>query len=289
MRTCTRAVECVGLGGTGPSASASSAGEECPHRLDSGRAPARWNPRPARRPSPRAGAAAGPGRGDPRLPRREGLGHRRPPRTQSRCRRADHRAAPRVPVAGRHDHLGHGPPGLRPQDPDGPSARLRPAPSAGRPFGVSESHRERPRPGGELTRIDSTVVRRRARQGVGAEGPSRPAPCRRGHRRRGAHRGHGLGGAEQHRRLRPPARHRRERQCSLVLADDRWPGPPSVDPAHDPRLRAVHELGQEGAAPDSRGGGPHLRGAPWNEEGRQGRRGATGALRGSRPQVHRTG
>ena len=261
---------------------APSPGWWSPHRLDSGGDPARRNPRPARRSGTRSGATARSRRRDPQLPRREGVGHGRAPRAQPGRRRADHRPPPGVPVAGRHDHLGHRPPGLRPQDPHGPCARLRPAAAARRPVGLSEPHRERPRPRRELARVHGPVLRRRAGEGLGAARAARPASRGRGDRRRSPDRRHGLGGAQQHRGLRPPARHRRQRQRALLLADDRRAGPPPVDPAHDARVRAVHELGQEGPAPDTGGRRADLRRPARHEEGRQGRRGPAGTVRGPR-------
>ena len=73
----------------------------------------------------------------------------------------------------------------------------------------------------------------------------REGPCRRGHRRRRAHRRHGLGGAEQHRgRQGPAADHRRQRQRALLRAHHRRPRQPPGHPAHDRRLREGAGLGQ---------------------------------------------
>ena len=89
----------------------------------------------------------------------------------------------------------------------------------------------------------SWAARHRRRRGV-VQRRARPAH-RRGHRRRRPHRRHGLGGAQQHRRrARPAARHRRQRQRALLRPDQRRPGRPPRDAAHDPRLRALPRLGQ---------------------------------------------
>ena len=91
----------------------------------------------------------------------------RPPRAQPRRGRADHRAAPGVRLAARHDRLRHRPPVLRAQAAHRP-ARLQQAQEAGRPLGLPEPGRVRARRRGELPRVDRAVLGRRHRQGAPA-------------------------------------------------------------------------------------------------------------------------
>ena len=238
---------------------------------------------------PAPGPAARPRGGDPALPRRGGLAHRRPPRAQPRRRRAHHRDPPGVqltattpwsstpvtsPTCTSCSPGGTTSPGCAPRA-GCPATRAAPSPS-------TTSSRTRTRP-------TSLSWAHGIAAGRVVQRPARPAH-RGGHRRRRPHRRDGLGGPEQHRRrARPAARHRRQRQRALLRPDPRWPGRPPRDAAHDARLRALPRLGQDHPRAHAGRRRGDVRDAARGEEGHQGHRRAAGPVRGPRPEVPRPG
>ena len=205
----------------------------------------RAHPRAGRPERARLRPAPRPGRRDPRLHRLGRVRGRRPPRLEPRRGRTDARAAPRLRVPDRRDPLGHRPPGLRPQDRHRTPIGLRDPSPGRRPLGLPEPRGVTARPDREQPRLDRAVVRRRF--GLGARPRhERPAPHRRGRRRRRHDGRHGVRSAEQH--GPPPTRcdRRPQRQRSVVRTDDLEPvrelaglrraGQPPVDPR--PRDRA---------------------------------------------------
>ena len=116
--------------------------------------------------------------------------------------------------------MGHRPPGLRPQDRHRPPGRLRHAAPGRRPVGLPEPRRESEHDWIENSHASTILcyaygLAAAARQ----RGATRPAPDRRGHRRRLDDRRHGLRGAQQPRPQRPRRDHRPQRQRPLVRAD----------------------------------------------------------------------
>ena len=178
--------------------------------------------------------------GDPRLPHRERVAHRRSPRPEPRRRRADDRDAPRLRLAERPDRLRH----------RAPVATCTSCSPAGRTSAAcaraaaSPATRSAPRAAHDVVESSHASSSLSWADGISRAltrtGRKRPAR-RRGRRRRRAHRRHDVGGAQQHlRRQRPQPRHRRQRQRPLVRADDRRHGALPQPRAH--RRRATANL-----------------------------------------------
>ena len=185
--------------------------------------------RGTRRPQvPASGPDAGPRAGDPRLPRRGGLAHRRAPRAEPRGRRAHHRDPPGVPLAARHRGLRHRPPVLRAQAAHR-APRLHRAAHPGRAVRLPEPSRVRARRRRELPRLGVAVVGGRHRHGP--RGARRARPAHRGrHRRRRPHRRDGVGGPEQHRRRARPCRS----SSSSTTTSAPTPRPAAASPTTSP-------------------------------------------------------
>ena len=154
---------------------------------------------------------------DPRHDHRHRRDDRRPPRQQPGRRRAHDRPPSAPRFAARPDRLGHGPPGLSPQAPDGPLRAVRDAPPAGRDRRVPAAERVRARRLRRGSRRDRPLDRPGPRDGP--RSPPRAGADRGRRRRRGDHERAEPGGAERHRPAKDPAADRPQRQRDVDQPD----------------------------------------------------------------------
>ena len=227
-------------------------------------------------------------RGDPHLPRRQGLAHRRPPRPQPRRGRAHRRPAPGLRLAPRRAAVGHRPPGVRPQAAHRPRRGLR--------HGCASRAgcRATPRaPSRRTTSSRTATPPRRCRTPTGSPRRS-PSPASRASAAVVAVIGDGaLTGGMAWEALNNIAAS--DRPVVIVVNDNARSYAPTIGGLanHLATLRTTHgyerflDLGQGRPRAHPGGRPPGLRHAARGQEGPQGHRRPAGHVRGPRPEVRR--